>query len=145
MPFGAWRDVLNMMDKSPGWKVSLDIEPESWSVLRQGDPEAFARIHKYLHGSTETSRMEIIGGSYSQPIFWAFSGESMIRQFETGLAVTRESFPDVPINTYAFQEPCVTSALPQILLSFGYKQAVLLNNLTAWGYVAEGPDAEVIK
>ena len=48
MPPGSWRDILHALDTFPEWKLSLDIEPDSWVVLRERDPEAFARLSALL-------------------------------------------------------------------------------------------------
>src|SRR5262245_36364709 len=48
MPRGAWRDILNVMREIPQWKLCLDIEPESWDVLRRDDPQAYFELKPYL-------------------------------------------------------------------------------------------------
>ena len=30
MPEGSWQDILSAMERWPEWKISLEIEPESW-------------------------------------------------------------------------------------------------------------------
>ena len=44
-----------------------------------------------------------------------------------------EHFPKITFTTYSSEEPCFTSALPQILKSLGFKYAVLKNPNTCWG------------
>src|ERR1700754_1618366 len=44
MPAGCWRDIVEALDRNPDWKLSLDVEASSWSVLRQQDPESFRRV-----------------------------------------------------------------------------------------------------
>ena len=61
------------------------------------------------------------------------SGESIIRQFDYGIKKVRQYFPGAVFTTYSSEEPCFTSALPQILTSFGYKYASLKNPNTCWG------------
>jgi len=60
-----------------------------------------------------------------------------------GLAVLKEHFPFLKVETYAVQEPCWTSALPQILRSLGFKRAVLKNPSTAWGGYSRGFPADI--
>ena len=144
MRLGCWRDILNRMREFSSWKVSLDIEPESFRYVRQRDPEAFHEIRRYLEDAGPGARMEICGGTYAQPFAWLFGGESLIRQLATGLKVLREEFPKVKVRTYAGQEPCFTSAMPQVLLSFGFDRAVLKNNTGFAGYMS-GFDADVVK
>ena len=123
MKLGCWRDILDRMREFTAWKVSLDIEPDSYRYVRQRDPEAFHELTQHLNDAGPAAHMEICGGTYAQPFAWLFSGESLIRQLATGLQVLREQFPKVKVETYAGQEPCFTSAMPQVLLSFGFARS----------------------
>src|SRR5205809_423037 len=58
MRLGCWRDILDRMREFPSWKVSLDIEPESFQYVRQRDPEAFHQIRRYLEDASPAPRME---------------------------------------------------------------------------------------
>ncbi len=145
MPPGSWRDILNAMRKLPAWKVSLDIEPASWNDLRREDPQAYREWQKLIEDQTADSRVEIVNGTFSQPFGWAQGGESNIRQILRGRQVILEHFPRAVIETYAVQEPCWSSCLPQILRSFGFTAAVLKNPGTAWGGYSAGFDAETVE
>lgn len=145
MPEGSWRDILNALRLFKDWKVSLDIEPMSWPVLCERDPQAFHEIAQYLHDESASARVEMVGGTFSQPYGWAISGESNIRQMQYGLQVIRESFPGLDVSIYAVQEPCWTSCLPQILSSLRFKGAVLRDASTAWCGYSAGLDAEIVQ
>ncbi len=147
MPEGSWQDILHALECWPEWKVSLEIEPESWEYLRRSDPGTYRRLRRFVSDSESVCRVEFISGSYAQPFCWAVNGESNIRQLLYGRKLLRRHFPDAVIDTYAVQEPCFTSALPQILTLMGY-QRMSLKNPTAWGgymakmagdHMAEGP------
>lgn len=142
MPPGSWRDILSALEEFPDWKISLDIEPDSWVALRREDPESFARLAALL---AKGDRVEMVGGTFAQPYGWAVSGESNIRQLQRGLRIIRKSFPDLPVTTYAVQEPCWASCLPQILRSLGMRQASLKDASTAWGGYTAGFDADVVR
>jgi len=144
MPAGSWRDILNTLRAVPQWKLCLDIEPASWAVLRRQDPAAYREIQQLLARPAVDARLEMVNGTFAQPFGWANGGESNIRQITRGLEVIREHFPDTAVETYAVQEPCWASCLPQILLSLGFNGAVLKNPSTAWGGYAAGFDAEVV-
>ncbi len=139
MPAGAWRDILDGLRRMPDWKICLEIEPISWDYVRREDPEAYQEIRRYLRGA----RVEMVGGSYGQPFAWAFGGESNIRHLTRAREILREHFPDIKVDTYAVQEPCWTSAMPQILRSAGFARAVLKNNTTTAGYTM-GFDADLV-
>src|SRR5690606_29166484 len=53
--------------------------------------------------------------------------------FSYGIQKLKEHFPRAVFTTYSSEEPCFTSALPQVLLSFGFKYASLKNPNTCWG------------
>ncbi|MBX2997291.1 MAG: hypothetical protein KF893_02180 [Caldilineaceae bacterium] len=144
MPLGSMRDILREMERKPGWKISLEIEPFSWEPLRRRDPDAYRRLQQALQDQSVRGQLEVVSGSYAQPYCWAIGGESNIRQLLYGLALNRQHFPGVVIDTYAVQEPCWTSALPQILKSLGYVRASLKNPSTAWGGYTVGRDADVL-
>lgn len=144
MPAGSWRDILNVMRDNPKWKISLDIEPESWDVLRRDDPQAYFELKAYLDDQPVDARVEMVGGTLAQPYGWAVNGESNIRQLLLGRALIRRHFPKAMPVTYAVQEPCWASCLPQILVSLGYTGACLKDPGTAWGGYSAGFDAEVV-
>ena len=144
MPAGAWRDIVTRLQTTPAWKLCLDIEAESWSRVAERDPESFEEIKQYLNQPPDSARVEMVSGTFSQPYGWAVTGESNIRQLVRGLEVIRASFPGLTIDTYAVQEPCWASCLPQILISLGFKAAVLKDPSTAWGGYSVGMDAETM-
>ena len=141
MPLGSWRDILDALARNPGWKLSIDVEPVSWDYLRERDPRAYDELCELLR---DGSRLEIVAGSYAQPYGWITDGESNIRHLILGRKIVKEHFPFVSVDTYAVQEPCWTSALPQILRQLGYKRASLKDASTAWGGYCEGYPAETV-
>jgi alpha-mannosidase len=144
MPPGSWRDILNALAEFPDWKISLDIEPSSWEVLKREDPQAFAELGKLLRVTGPGSRVEMVAGTFAQPYGWAISGESNIRQLQRGLQIIHEQFPGVSVSTYAVQEPCWSSCMPQVLRSFQFDGASLRDASTAWGGYTAGKDVEMV-
>ena len=144
MPAGSWRDILNALREFPDWKLCLDIEPASWDVLKREDPQAYLELKSYLDKQPVDARIEMVSGTFGQPYGWANGGESNIRQITRGLEIIRAHFPRAVVETYAVQEPCWASCLPQILLSLGFRGAVLKNPSTAWGGYTSGFDADVV-
>ena len=144
MPAGAWRDILTVLRALPEWKISLEIEPASWTALKREDPAAYAELKAHLRDATAEARVEMLSVTFAQPYGWAVGGESNIRQLQRGLELTRAHFPEAVFKTYAVQEPCWASCLPQILRSLSFEQAVLKNPGTAWGGYSAGRDAETV-
>ncbi|GHU70770.1 alpha-mannosidase [Clostridia bacterium] len=143
MPLGCWRDILRMLKECPEWKLSIDVEPISWDHLKERDPLAYNELREMLKDTTLNSRLEMVAGSYAQPYGWITDGESNIRHITMGLDIIHKHFPWIDVKTYAVQEPCWTSAMPQMLKSLGFDRAVLKNPSTAWGGYSAGFDAEV--
>ncbi len=131
MPDGSFEDILDALERYPEWKVSFEIEPESWNELKRKDYPAYRRLKEFVESEESASRVEFISGAYGQPFCWAINGESNVRQLCRGIAEIKKHF-HVEIDTYAVQEPCFTSALPQICLKLGYRR-MSLKNPTAWG------------
>jgi alpha-mannosidase len=144
MPLGCWRDIVEAMQARPDWKLSLDVEAPSWEVLKREDPDSFSRVHDFIENRDGQGRMEITGGTFSQPYGWAITGESNIRQLQRGLELIQRQFETARVETYAVQEPCWASCLPQILRSLGFTGASLKNASTAWGGYTQGFDAELV-
>ncbi len=144
MPEGAWRDVLTALKNNPDWKICIELEPISWDYVKMNDPDSYDELKEYLNSSSLNTRTEIVSGSYAQPYCWVIGGESNIRHLLRGLEIVKKHFPNHVIDTYAVQEPCWTSSLPQILISLGFKRAVLKNPGTAWGGYTRGVNAETI-
>jgi len=144
MPLGAWTDVLQAYHLNQDWKLSIEVEPVSWEHLRDTDPVSYLAVRDVLMGSDYGKRVEIVSGSYAQPYGWTIGGESNIRQLLRGIALHREHFPNARIDTFAVQEPCWTSSLPQILKSLGYKRAVLKNPGTGWAGYPSGSHYELV-
>jgi alpha-mannosidase len=121
--------MVDKLAEHPEWRIGLEIEPETWDSVRVHTPEAYEAFRRIA----ADRRVEFTNPTYAQPYAYNVSGESIIRQFEYGIRKTREHFPDVEFVTYSVEEPCFTSALPQILTGFGFRYAVLKCPNTCWG------------
>lgn len=144
MPQSSLPNVLDGLEKFPHWKVTFEIEPYSWAVFAKSDPHSIERLKRFLADATPAGRIEIVSGAYGQPYMWNASGECNIRHLAYGLAELHAVFPELIVDTYAVQEPCWTSCLPQILKSFGYRRAVLKNSTCWGGYHAPTLDADLV-
>lgn len=123
------RFITDQLSKHPDWRICLEIEPETWDTVQVRTPEAYRRFKEVASGS----QVEFTNPAYAQPYCYNVSGESIIRQFQYGIAKIHQHFPEVEFTTYSVEEPCFTSCLPQILTLFGFKYAVLKCPNTCWG------------
>ncbi|WP_224746639.1 glycoside hydrolase family 38 C-terminal domain-containing protein [Mucilaginibacter rigui] len=127
------RFILDNLNKHPYWNINLEIEPETWDRTAKVDPTALKELQALIANQTASGRVEYVNPAYAQSYMYNIDGESIIRQFAYGIDKLRGYFPGITFNTYSTEEPCFTSALPQILKSFGFKYASLKNPNTCFG------------
>ncbi len=132
--------IVDKLAQYPEWKISLEIEPETWDTVKIRTPEAYNNLKSIITGN----RIEVTNPTYAQPYCYNISGESLIRQFEYGMCKMRQHFPGVRFTTYSVEEPCFTSCLPQVLKLFGFKYAVLKNPDTCWGGYTNAYGGELV-
>src|SRR5690606_11452112 len=132
--------MVDSLEKYPAWKLGIEIEPETWDTVRLQERAAYERF-KVM---TQTDRLEFTNPTYAQPYCYNISGESIIRQFAYGIKKIHQHFPDVSFSTYAVEEPCFTSSLPQILKQFGFQYAVLKCPNTCWGGYTSAYGGELV-
>lgn len=130
---------------NPAWKINLEIEPETWDAVKWREPEAYAVLRELLANQSDGGRIEYVNPAYGQSYLYTGSGESMVRQFSYGIKKLKEHFPNLVFTTYSSEEPCFTSALPQVLVSFGYKYASLKNPNTCWGGYTRAFGGELVQ
>jgi len=133
-PLWQTQFMIDKLAEFPEWKINLEIEPVTWDSVKVLTPDEYRNFQKIV----SDSRIEFTNPAYGQPYLFNISGESIIRQFELGIKTLNAHFPQLTFTTYATEEPCFTSALPQILRSFGFKYAVLKNPDTCWGGYTRG-------
>lgn len=138
----AWKTgfIVSTLDKHPDWSIGLEIEPETWDSVALRTPADYAR----LKALAATPRVEFTNPTYAQPYCFNISGESIIRQFIYGMRKLRAHFPDAELRTYATEEPCFTSCLPQLLTQFGFRYASLKCPNTCWGGYAAPYGGETV-
>jgi len=139
-PLWKTQFIVDKLGDHPEWKISLEIEPETWDTVKYKTPEAYAQLKNIV----TDSRIEFTNPTYAQPYCYNISGESLIRQFEYGIKKIHQHFPGVSFTTYSAEEPCFTSSLPQILKLFGFKYAVLKCPDTCWGGYTRGYGGELV-
>ncbi len=135
--------MVDKLNGNPGWKICLEIEPETFDSVKVWTPEAYLRFQNYV-AEQNGKNIEFTNPTYAQPYCYNISGESLIRQFAYGIERLHRHFPGITFTTYSVEEPCFTSALPQILKQFGFRYAVLKNPDTCYGGYAEALGGESI-
>lgn len=132
-PMWVTQFMADNMEQHKDWRLNLEIEPETWDIVALKDPVNYERMKKLINDSTQNAMAEYVNPTYAQSYFFNSSAESTIRQFQYGMEKLKQHFPLIRFTTYSSEEPCFTSALPQILQSLGIQYASLKNPNTCWG------------
>lgn len=143
-PPGYTGFIADKLEENSFWKINLEIEPITWDIVKKNDLVNYNRFKTYVTDQSTNGRVEFINPSYGQSYLYNLQGESIIRQFQLGIKKIKEHFPEAEFHTYSSEEPCFTSALPQILKSFGYSYASLKNPNTCWGGYTRAFGGELI-
>ncbi len=125
--------MADKLKEFPDWKINLELEPESWDTIAVKYPADYQAFKSCIADQTAEGRVEYVNPAYGQSYLYNISGESIIRQLYYGMRKLRQHFPGLVFSTYSSEEPCFTSALPQILRSYGFTYASLKNPNTCWG------------
>jgi alpha-mannosidase len=132
------------MKEHPHWKINLEIEPATWDSVEINHPSYYKEFKQLVSDSAYASRIDFVNPSVAQSYLYNISGESIIRQFQYGMKKLHDHFPAIRFLTYSPEEPCWTSALPEILRSLGFKFAVLKNPNTDWGGYSRAHGGELV-
>lgn len=121
-------DALNIAEAAPHAKTCINLDARAYEFLAQEYPLLCERLKKYL----AEDKVELIAGSYSQPMATLFSGESSIRQIVVGHEVIRKAL-GVEVESFLEEEEFSHPQLPQILNAAGVKYTSLAQ-LDTWAY-----------
>ena len=143
-PQGQTGFIVNMLNQYPEWNINIEVEPETWDVVLQRDPEAYHAFKELFKDQSTTGRIEYVNPAYGQSYFYCINGESVIRQFSYGIDLVRKHFPEAVFTSYSAEEPCFTSCLPAVLKSFGYSYASTKNPNTMWGGYTRAYGGELV-
>ncbi len=120
-------DAMGMADAAPHVKTCLEMDALAYQLMAEKFPEVAARLKKYL----AEDKVEIIGGTYGQPMGTMFSGESNIRQLVYGRESIRKAL-NYEVATFLDEEEFSHPQIPQIALGAGYLYASLAQ-VDTWG------------
>jgi hypothetical protein len=157
----AFQKLADRLDRQPQARACLEIEGYMLERMLEGakfDSEVPGAAYEApqflerLRRGVESGQIEIVSGTYTQPLWPAHDGEGWIRQFALGTRAVRNAL-GVEVRNYAVQEDCFISQLPQILNGFGMEGALLRVHWAPWGTTIpanlesmlwEGPDGSRI-
>jgi len=136
--------MADQLKSHPNWKINLELEPETWDDAKKKDSAAYNEFRGLFTNDSTKNRIEYVNPDYAQSYLFDVEGESIIAQFYYGMKMVHRHFPMAQFPAYSSEEPCFTSALPQILTSYGFKYASLKNPNTCWGGYTSAYGGELV-
>jgi hypothetical protein len=73
-------DAMEMADREPHVKTCINLDARAYELMAEKFPEVVAKLAKAL----AAGKVELIGGTYGQPMGTTIGGESNIRQIVVG-------------------------------------------------------------
>jgi hypothetical protein len=107
-------DAMGMADLAPHVKTCLELDARAYEFMAEKFPEVTERLKKYL----AEDKVELIGGTYGQPLGTMFSGESNIRQLVYGRETIRKAL-NYEVATFLDEEEFSHPQIPQIAVGRG--------------------------
>ena len=120
-------DSLDMADYSPSVKTGINLDALTYELVAEHYPHLNRRLQRYL----AAGQVEIIGGTFGQPIGSMVSGESNLRQ----LVVGQQTITRVlgrPVAVFLEEEEMSHPQIPQLLALTGYRYGSMAQCDT-WG------------
>ena len=118
---------MEMADRPPHVKTCINMDARAYEFMAEKFPEVAERLKKHL----AEGKVELIGGTYGQPMGTILSGESNIRQIVVGRETIRKAL-GYEMVTFLEEEEFSHPQLPQILAGAGYRFASLAQ-VDTWG------------
>ena len=120
-------DALEVADREPGAKTCINHDAYAYELLAEKFPQVAERLKRHL----QEGKVELIGGSYGQPLGTTVSGESNIRQLVLGRETIRKAL-GYEMVTFLEEEEFTHPQIPQIAAGAGFRYASLAQ-LDTWG------------
>ena len=130
--------ILKQLMKCPSLAAVFELDGHTLGSMSLKMPQAIRQMKRAI----DTGRLEIVNGTYAQPLAGIFDGETFIRHFYYGLHEI-ETALSTKVVTFASQEPACFPQLPQILTSFRYLQAILRTHWAPFGTDPSYPSAKI--
>jgi alpha-mannosidase len=120
-------DAMEMADRPPFAKTCINLDARAYEFMAEKFPEVTERLKNYL----AAGKVELIGGTYGQPMGTTISGESNIRQIIVGREVIRKTL-GYSLVTFLEEEEFTHPQIPQLVRLAGFRYASLAQ-LDTWG------------
>jgi hypothetical protein len=121
------RDAISLAESDVRAKTSVNFDAYAYERLKREYPYLIDTLKRKL----DEKQLDIVGGSFGQPLASTISGESNLRQLLEGLRTIREAV-GYEVETFLEQEEFSHPQVPQLLVGSGYRYASLAQSDT-WG------------
>ena len=123
----------------PSLHTIFDIDGHTFEEMARKRPQDMARLAQ----AAQAGAIEVVNGTYGQPLSLTVSGEAIVRHFYYGLRAIEEAI-GVRVDSFLSQEPLFFPQMPQVLAGFGFRRAVLRTHWAPFGS-DPGVDADVVR
>jgi hypothetical protein len=123
----------------PSLHTIFDIDGHTFEQMARKRPQDIARLAQ----AAQAGAIEVVNGTYGQPLSLTVGGEAIVRHFYYGLRAIEEAI-GVRVDSFLSQEPLFFPQMPQVLAGFGFRRAVLRTHWAPFGSEA-GVDADVVR
>jgi hypothetical protein len=123
----------------PSLHAVFDVDGHTFEQMARARPEDMARLAR----AVEAGAIEVVNGTYGQPLSLTVSGEAIVRHFYYGLKAIEEAV-GARVESFLSQEPLFFPQMPQVLAGFGFRRAVLRTHWAPFGG-DPGVDAAVVR
>lgn len=113
--------TFDILRRFPYLTVCLELGGHSFEAVQQEDP---GFVQQKLRPLISQGRIEILGGTYTEPYAQLVGWQSNIRQFAEGLAAIHDALGQ-RVDTFIAEEIFFHPQVPQLLRLFGLKYASL--------------------
>jgi alpha-mannosidase len=120
-------DAMEMADRTPHVKTCINLDARAYEFMAEKFPEVAERLRAHL----AAGKVELIGGTYGQPMGTTISGESNVRQIVMGRDVILKAL-GYSMVTFLEEEEFTHPQIPQIASLAGFRYASLAQ-LDTWG------------
>jgi hypothetical protein len=131
--------LLDAACQRPDRPVVFEFDAHAYEDMARRAPAAIAKMRWAL----ACGALEVVNGTYGQPLSQTISGECNLRHFFYGLRAIRRVL-GIDVRHYLSQEPLFFPQLPQVLKGFGYEGAVLRTHWSPFG-TDPGRDAAFVR
>jgi len=133
------RTSMERLRRYPELRTVLELDAHSYEELAARSPSDVAALRSAL----ATGRLEVVNGTYAQPLAPTVGGEANLRHFFYGLAAI-EAILGARVESFVAGEPQFVPQLPQILSDLGIENLVFRTHWAPFGTDPE-TDADLVR